>query len=125
MNRKGKRRKEILLIPACIIAAGFLINQITVCPFIWAFRGIMSLAGRQGNPGSYTDAMARAEEVGHVTVSVGGYVIWLLGGDVRGSVASETFATLARTLRALAPGQLIGFHPFGRCSSSQWFAGAA
>ena len=56
----------------------------------------------------------------------GGYenVVWLLGGDVRGSDAPVTFETLARTLRGEAPGQLIGFHPFGRCSSSQWFAGA-
>lgn len=51
-------------------------------------------------------------------------VLWLLGGDVRGSDAPETFAALGRTLKALAPGQLVGFHPFGRCSSSQWFAGA-
>ena len=51
-------------------------------------------------------------------------VLWLLGGDVRGSDAPEAFEALARALRAGAPGQLIGFHPFGRCSSSQWFAGA-
>ena len=56
----------------------------------------------------------------------GGYenVLWLLGGDVRGSDAPQTFQTLARALRAGAPDQLVGFHPFGRCSSSQWFAGA-
>ena len=51
-------------------------------------------------------------------------VLWLLGGDVRGSVAPEAFEALARALRGGAPGQLVGFHPFGRCSSSQWFAGA-
>ena len=51
-------------------------------------------------------------------------VLWLLGGDVRGSDAPEVFESLARTLRREAPGQLIGVHPFGRCSSSQWFAGA-
>jgi len=51
-------------------------------------------------------------------------VLWLLGGDVRGSAAPQTFEALARTLRRLNPDKLIGFHPFGRCSSSQWFAGA-
>ena len=51
-------------------------------------------------------------------------VLWLLGGDVRGSDAPEVFEALGRTLRAGASDQLIGFHPFGRCSSTQWFAGA-
>ncbi len=65
---------------------------------------------------------------------LGGYdnVIWLLGGDVRGSAAPQTFEVLARALRREAsplgrgrcPDRLIGFHPFGRCSSSQWFTGA-
>ena len=51
-------------------------------------------------------------------------VIWLLGGDVRGSVAPKAFEALGRALKQSAPDQLVGFHPFGRCSSSQWFAGA-
>ncbi len=51
-------------------------------------------------------------------------VLWLLGGDVRGSDAPETFSVLGRNLKTLCPDQLIGFHPFGRCSSSQWFTGA-
>ncbi len=49
-------------------------------------------------------------------------VLWLLGGDVRGSDAPETFDALGNTLREKTR-QLIGFHPFGRCSSSQWFCG--
>lgn len=48
-------------------------------------------------------------------------VLWLTGGDVRGSRAMEEFHRLGRALRAKCPGQPIGFHPFGRCSSSQWF----
>lgn len=48
-------------------------------------------------------------------------VLWLVGGDVRGSAALEEFNRLGRNLRAKCPGQLIGYHPFGRCSSSQWF----
>ena len=48
-------------------------------------------------------------------------VIWLVGGDVRGSDAPEDFNRIGNRLREKCPNQLIGFHPFGRCSSSQWF----
>lgn len=48
-------------------------------------------------------------------------VLWLVGGDVRGSSAPEDFRHIGRCLRKKCPGQLIGYHPFGRCSSSQWF----
>jgi len=50
-------------------------------------------------------------------------VIWLLGGDVRGDAVAETFGILGKTLKTLCPGQLISFHPFGRCDSSFWFHG--
>ena len=50
-------------------------------------------------------------------------VIWLVGGDVRGSAAPEAFRLIGRTLKRLCPGHLAGFHPFGRCSSSFWFGG--
>ena len=52
-------------------------------------------------------------------------VIWLLGGDVRGSDAPEVFQTLGRALKKKCPGHLVGFHPFGRCCSSQWFQDAS
>lgn len=48
-------------------------------------------------------------------------VLWLVGGDVRGSAAPEDFKRLGRCLRRKCPNHLIGYHPFGRCSSSQWF----
>ena len=51
-------------------------------------------------------------------------VIWLVGGDVRGSDAPEDFNRIGSRLREKCPNQLIGFHPFGRCSSSQWFQDA-
>lgn len=51
-------------------------------------------------------------------------VIWLVGGDVRGSAAFADFNRIGNRLREKCPGQLIGFHPFGRCSSSQWFGDA-
>lgn len=48
-------------------------------------------------------------------------VIWLVGGDVRGNVAPERFEQIGSALRRKCPHQLIGYHPFGRCSSSMWF----
>lgn len=50
-----------------------------------------------------------------------GNVLWLVGGDVRGSDAPEEFQRIGSCLRRKCPGQLIGYHPFGRCSSSMWF----
>ena len=50
-------------------------------------------------------------------------IVWLLGGDVRGSVCPETFRLIGRTLKENAPEQPVGFHPFGRTGSANWFAG--
>lgn len=54
-------------------------------------------------------------------------VIWILGGDVRGDVRGEesieVFRNAARILKQYNPERLVGFHPFGRTSSSQWFSG--
>ena len=51
-------------------------------------------------------------------------VIWLIGGDIRGSEGLAVFHTLASTIKKYAPDQLMGYHPFGRTSSSQWFKDA-
>lgn len=48
-------------------------------------------------------------------------VIWLVGGDVKGSAAFEAFCGIGAYLKAHSGGALVGFHPFGRTSSSQWF----
>lgn len=48
-------------------------------------------------------------------------VIWLLGGDVKGDAAFELFCHMGRKLKKDCPDKLVGFHPFGRTSSSQWF----
>ncbi len=53
-----------------------------------------------------------------------GNVLWLVGGDVKGSTAPEEFDRIGRRLREKCPSQRIGFHPFGRCSSSEWFGDA-
>ncbi len=52
-------------------------------------------------------------------------VLWLLGGDVRGDAAPEVFRLLGTTFKQLDPDRLVGYHPFGRCSSSFWFANEA
>lgn len=48
-------------------------------------------------------------------------VIWLNGGDVKGSDSTEIWNTIGSTIREICPRQLITFHPFGRTQSSEWF----
>jgi len=48
-------------------------------------------------------------------------IIWLNGGDVRGSDSTAVWNTLGTTLKEHCPDQLISFHPFGRTQSSAWF----
>lgn len=48
-------------------------------------------------------------------------VIWLNGGDVRGSDSTDIWNTIGSTIRKTSPRQLITFHPFGRTQSSEWF----
>lgn len=51
-------------------------------------------------------------------------VIWLLGGDIKAADYRPVYDALANILRENTSNQLIGFHPFGRCSSTMWFADA-
>jgi len=48
-------------------------------------------------------------------------LIWLLGGDIRGDVNPELYRRFGTGLKERMPGVLMGFHPFGRTSSSLWF----
>jgi hypothetical protein len=48
-------------------------------------------------------------------------VIWILGGDIRGDQNGEVWPILAESIKKRAPAQLMGYHPFGRTSSSLWF----
>ncbi|MFO7620521.1 MAG: glycoside hydrolase family 140 protein [Bacteroidales bacterium] len=48
-------------------------------------------------------------------------VIWLNGGDVRGSDSTAIWQLIGSSIRRINPGQLITFHPFGRTQSSTWF----
>lgn len=48
-------------------------------------------------------------------------VIWILGGDIRGDEGEEVYRTEGRVMKEITPDKLVGFHPFGRTSSSLWF----
>lgn len=48
-------------------------------------------------------------------------VIWLLGGDIRGDGFRELYRLEGTMLKQQNPDRLIGYHPFGRTSSSLWF----
>lgn len=51
-------------------------------------------------------------------------IIWLDGGDIKGTEGMEVWTTIGETLRANDPNHLITFHPRGRTASSQWFHNA-
>ena len=48
-------------------------------------------------------------------------VVWVVGGDARGSEQADVWRALGQTLRDADPNHLITFHPFGRTQSSTWF----
>jgi hypothetical protein len=48
-------------------------------------------------------------------------IIWLNGGDIRGSDSTATWNLMGSTIDAADAKHLITFHPFGRTTSSQWF----
>jgi hypothetical protein len=48
-------------------------------------------------------------------------IIWINGGDVKGSDSTEVWNAIGSAIRRISPDQLITFHPFGRTQSSQWF----
>lgn len=48
-------------------------------------------------------------------------IIWLNGGDIKGSDSLSTWKIIGNTLNENDRNHLITFHPFGRTTSSQWF----
>ncbi len=48
-------------------------------------------------------------------------IIWLNGGDIRGSEGMPVWKKIGETLRENDPNHLITFHPRGRTASSDWF----
>ena len=48
-------------------------------------------------------------------------LIWLNGGDIRGSDHREVWEAIGATLRERCPDHPMTFHPFGRTRSATWF----
>ncbi|MGN7312774.1 apiosidase-like domain-containing protein [Alkalicoccobacillus gibsonii] len=48
-------------------------------------------------------------------------ILWLLGGDTRGDLDPELWDVFGQKLKVSMPDMLVGYHPFGRTSSSYWF----
>ena len=48
-------------------------------------------------------------------------IVWLNGGDIKGSDSLETWKIIGRTINQLDTDHLITFHPRGRASSTEWF----
>lgn len=67
-----------------------------------------------GNYAAYADFLTR-------TFAGCPNIIWILGGDIRGSFEFDLWDALGKKLKELNPERLIGYHPFGRTSSSYWF----
>ncbi|MBR1442821.1 MAG: DUF4038 domain-containing protein, partial [Firmicutes bacterium] len=51
-------------------------------------------------------------------------IIWILGGDIKAAGYENIYNILGDTFKKNDSSRLIGFHPFGRCSSTQWFKDA-
>ncbi|UYQ95546.1 glycoside hydrolase family 140 protein [Chitinophaga horti] len=52
-------------------------------------------------------------------------VVWMNGGDVRGSEGLAVWQKIGTTLKKHDPQHLVTYHPRGRYSSSDWFHNAA
>lgn len=52
-------------------------------------------------------------------------IIWLNGGDIKGTVGMDVWQTIGRTIKKYDPNHLMTFHPRGRYSSSEWFQNAS
>jgi hypothetical protein len=50
-------------------------------------------------------------------------VIWMNGGDIKGSDHEEVWNAIGTTLKTGSSGHLVTYHPRGRTSSSTWFHG--
>ncbi len=48
-------------------------------------------------------------------------IIWLNGGDIKGTDSLDTWKIIGNTIRKTDPNHLITFHPYGRTTSSKWF----
>lgn len=51
-------------------------------------------------------------------------IIWLNGGDIKGSVGENIWQIMGSTLKSTDQKHLMTFHPRGRSSSSEWYENA-
>ena len=73
MPVKAKRKYIILTILAIVAVLTVVVNQISVYPFMWRFRGLMSLTSEQGDPGNYEVYIQEVVSSEKISVSVEGY----------------------------------------------------
>lgn len=52
-------------------------------------------------------------------------IVWIMGGDIEGSVRTEVWDTLAATIKSIDRNHLMTFHPRGRTTSARWFCDRA
>lgn len=48
-------------------------------------------------------------------------IVWIIGGDVQGTVKTEVWDALATTIKSIDHNHIMTFHPRGRHTSAQWF----
>ncbi|MBR6285641.1 MAG: glycoside hydrolase family 140 protein [Bacteroidaceae bacterium] len=48
-------------------------------------------------------------------------IMWIIGGDIQGTVRADVWNSLASSIRSLDKKHLMTYHPFGRTSSAMWF----
>lgn len=48
-------------------------------------------------------------------------IVWIIGGDIEGSVKTEVWDALANAIKSIDHKHLMTFHPRGRHTSAQWF----
>lgn len=48
-------------------------------------------------------------------------IVWIIGGDIEGSVRTEVWDALATTIKSIDGNHLMTFHPRGRTTSARWF----
>ena len=48
-------------------------------------------------------------------------IVWVVGGDNRGDQFNNVWNALGEKIKEKMPDHLVGYHPFGRTSSSYWF----
>lgn len=61
--------------------------------------------------------------VDFITERYGKYenIVWIVGGDVRGDAGLDVFNRMGERLKEKNPDKLVGYHPVGRTSSTEWF----